>query len=243
MTLVSQIITDAYRETNLIPLGATPNTNQMAAGLNSLNRIISSTLGFEVNDELRDLNIGGDVDQTIYTEEWVPDNIRLLLNLTAAASFDLDPAPFDGQRFSIVDVGGNLATFNVTINGNGRRIEDAASVVENTDDLVKTWMYRADTGNWIVIATSEEADQMPFPEEFDDYFILMLAMRINPNYGQTLAPESVNRLSSMRSKIRSRYRKQINFMQADPGLVRYDDFYGWFGNAAFNSGRPWPWQM
>lgn len=243
MTLVSQIITDAYRETNLIPLGTTPNTSQMAAGLNSLNRIISSTLGFEVNDELRDLNIGGDVDQTIYTEEWVPDNIRLLLNLTAAASFDLDPMPFDGQRFSIVDVGGNLSTFNVTINGNGRRIEDAASVVENTDDLVKTWMYRADTGNWIVIETSEEADEMPFPEEFDDYFILMLAMRINPNYGQSLAPESVNRLNSMRSKIRARYRKQINFMQADPGLVRYDDLYGWFGNTAFNTGRPWPWQM
>jgi hypothetical protein len=238
MTLLSSIITDAYRETNLIPMGASPNTNQTTEALNRLNPLILSTVGYEAGDELQDLNYGGEYDQSTVINDWIPDNTRLVLNLESAVTLYLDPEPYEGQLIGIVDAGSNLATYNLTLNGNGRNIEGASTLVLNTDDTASRWMYRADTGNWVKIETLEDTDEMPFPSEFDDYFVLMLAMRLNPRYGQNMAAESVERLRSMRVRLRARYRRKTFDILTDPGLVRRD-CYGF--DASFETGRHWPW--
>jgi hypothetical protein len=227
MTLVSSIITDAYRESNLIPLIATPSANQVTEALRRLNNIIMSTVGNEAGDELRDLNYGGDYDQSTCLREWLPRNVRLVLNLDAAVSLDAHPYPFEGQRLSFIDVGDNLNTYNVTISGNGRLIEGASSVTLSVDGDSRQWMYRSDTGNWVKIEELEEDDDMPFPLEFDDYFITALAMRLNPRYGQELHPLSLEALRRSRSQLRSRYRSRISYTPTDPGLVAYDDYYSY----------------
>jgi hypothetical protein len=239
MTLVSSIITDAYRETNIIPMAGSPSTAQSTEALGRLNNLIQSVMGFEVGEDLTDLNYGGDYDQSTLIRDWVPDDARLVLNLTAAVTLQLDPTPYEGQRVAVVDAGSNLATYNLILDGNGRNIEGAATLTLNTDDTTKHWMYRADTGNWVLIETLETTDQMPFPAEFDDFFITMLAMRINPRYGQSLAPETMERLRNTRSKIRARYSKRRYDVVTDPGLVRRE-YYG-FDSNLFSSGRVWPW--
>lgn len=205
MTLVSDIVQRAYRVSNLIPLGVTPNAAQTTEALAYLNSLLLSTVGNEAGDGLDDILVGTTYDESDMLTQWVPSNVRLVLNLTAARTFYLDPTPQDGQRFSIVDVDGNLATYNVTINGNGRNIESAATLTLNTNSLSRQWMYRADTGNWVRIATVVAADSMPFPQEFDDYFIIMLALRVNPSYGQALAPESLKMLARSRNQLHARY--------------------------------------
>lgn len=206
MTLASTIITDAYRESNLIPLGGTPSTNQVNEGVSRLNNILESSIGNEIGNELHDINVGGPYDDNAAYDFWVPNNSRLVLNLSAALTLYLDPDPYDGQRLAIVDALGTLPTYNLTINGNGRQIEGASSVIINDDYIAKEWMYRGDTANWIVVTPIVAADEMPFPSAFDDYFIMMLALRLDPMHGQGFSPEQVDILKRARRNIRSRYR-------------------------------------
>lgn len=219
MTLVSDIIKRAYRECNLIPLVSDPSANQSTEALPLLNSIIMSTIGNEAGDEFTNLNYGGDYDQSDCISEWVPDNTRLILNLEAATTLYLDPMPYEGQRIAVADVSGNLNTFNLILDGNGRTIEDAATATLDTDGLNREWMYRADTGNWTRVAPLTTSDEMPFPIEFDDYFIILLAIRLNPRYGQELSSQSFETMKRSRGQLRSRYRGKNYYITADPAIV------------------------
>lgn len=207
MSLASDIITAAYRESNLVPIVSTPSTAENTEGLRLLNNLILSTIGSEAGQELRDLNIGGEFDQSDFTSNGVPDNARLILNLAAAKTLELDPQPYEGQRIAVADAGNNLTTHNLTLDGNGRRIEAAATLVLATSGMSRQWMYRADTANWVRLTGLIAADEMPFPQDFDDYFIVSLALRLNPRHGRQLAQESIAALDRQRGQIRARYRK------------------------------------
>lgn len=240
MTLVSEIIKAAYRESNLIPLAATPSANQTTEALNRLNPIILTSLGFEAGDELADVNYGGDYSQSDSFGSWVPDNVRLVFNLSSAVTINLDPHPFDGQRLAFVDAAGNLATYNVTVDGNGRNVEGASSVTLSTNGDSRQWMYRADTGNWVKIEALDSSDEMPFPAELDDYFIISLAVRLNPRHGLVIPAESLEALKRYKTVLRTRYRNRNMFTPTDPGLVKPEDDYFGSSTTAFNRGYYWP---
>lgn len=242
MTLASDIISDAYRETNIIPLGVSPTANQTTEALTRLNAIISSLLGNEVGDPLDDINVGGDYDQSEILTTYIPDDSRLVLNLSNAQTFNLDPYPYEGQRLSFIDVGNNLATYNVVLDGNGRNIEGSATLTLSTNGDSRQWFYRADTGNWVKATTLISSDAIPYPTEFDDFFVTTLAMRINPRYGQSLRPETIESLKRMRSQLRSRYHA---YRQVAPDLdtrgFLNDPFYYRNNSEAFDKGLPfWP---
>lgn len=237
MTLVSTIITDAYRESNIIPLVATPSTNQTTEALRRLNTLILSSVGNEVGDELCEINYGGDFDQTLAIGQWVPDNIRLILDLTATTTLNLDPYPYEGQRLAVNDVAGNLATYNLTLNGNGRLIEGSSSLVLSTNSEARQWLYRSDIGNWVRINELISSDSMPFPIEYDDFFVTTLAVRLNPRYGQSLSQETIQALTRARGQLRSRYRMKGYIAPSDPGLINPKDLYAYgYGQDQFGLG-------
>lgn len=240
MTLASDIITRAYRETNLIPLVATPNANQQAEALTLLNGQLLAALGFEAGDDLSDLNIGGQFDQSSICSQWVPENARLVLNLTGALTLELHPQPYDGQRLAIADAGANLATYNLTLNGNGRQVEGVANLVLNVNGDARQWLYRADIANWVKVVTLAATDSMPFPAEFDSFFITRLALRLNPRYGQSLSQESGNELTRAETKLRARYRKPQRVQdKGSLGLLGSRRGAFGLGQADFNAGRTW----
>jgi hypothetical protein len=241
MTLVSSIIDQALRETNIIPLGTSASSAQSAAALLHLNPLVLSTVGREAGDELTDINFGGEArfDQSSYVESWVEDDTRLILNLSAADTVKLDPRPYEGQRFAIVDVGNTLDTHNLTIDPNGRKIEGSPNdLVLSTEGIDRQWMYRGDTGNWVRIASLATSDEMPFPVEYDPYFIIMLAARINPSYGQALAPETVKMLARAKSSLNARYRKKDYVAPTDVGLVDVHERHYSSGMTPFYTGYP-----
>lgn len=217
MTLASDTITRAYRETNLIPLVGVPNANQVTEALTLLNGQFLASIGHEVGAELADLNYGGAFDESSCCSQWVPANARLVLNLAGATTLKLHPQPYEGQRLAIVDAASNLDTANLTLNGNGRLIEGAQSLVLNTKGDNRQWLYRADIANWVKITALLATDTMPFPQEFDSFFITRLAMRLNPRYGQSLAQETVKELQAIEAKLQARYRKPANVN--DPGAL------------------------
>lgn len=239
MTLVSDIIQQGFRDANLIPIGSSPTTNESAEGLKRLQVIISSTLGNEAGEPLTVFPVGDNNVNATWTipsvPTWLPLNVRVLCNLTAAQTLYLNPQPQDGSRVAVVDASGNFATYNLTLNGNGRTIESATTAVLSTNSLTREWFYRADTGNWARVSDLATSDQMPFPQEFDDLFIVSLAMRLNPRNAQETSQESIAMMERSRAQFRSRYSQTI-VPPPDPGVMR--NSYIWTGG---NINNGWTW--
>lgn len=215
MTQVSDIITDAFRESNLIALGTSPSPAEMTEGLARLQAVILSTLGNDVGYNMEDWTL------VSATSIFTPSNLaltaaqasaytvkpqsRLIANLASATTIDLDPMPQDGQRFSVIDASSNFATQNLSIDGNGRRIDGGTSMVLSTNGVRTEFFYRSDLAEWLVISDLDTTDDLPFPEDYDDYFITKLAMRINPRYGRPLPPEVQARYLEQQQQIIDRY--------------------------------------
>lgn len=212
MTLVSSIITQSLRETNIVAVGANPTPKEAEEALDRLQSLVLSVLGNEVGYVLEDWNVAN-ANTILMPSSFVQDTTaffvapqsRLVCNLTVATTLDLDPQPQDGQRVSVVDALNNFATRNLTLDGNGRLIEGATTKVLNTNGKQIQWVYRADKATWVVVDPLISTSEMPFPEEFDDYFIIMLAMRLNPRFGRPLADESAKRLEQQREQMILRY--------------------------------------
>lgn len=225
MSLVSDIITDAYRRGNLVAVGAAPTAAEQTEALRYLNRIVKSVLGNEVGDQLFSVPIGtSEIIRPANYPQWgqdpggdwvVPKNARVNANLTEALTIYLHPAPADGTRFAVSDGAGTLGTYNLTVMGNGKSIEDANSVVLSTSGLDREWIYRADLGNWQRVSPLISSDTFPFPEEFDDYFISLLMLTINPSHGSQIDAQSQQLMMRSKSQLRARYRQPTAVRQPE----------------------------
>lgn len=208
MALASEIIRAAYRESQIIAISASPTASEAAEALDRLNAILASVMGSEVGRSLRDLTIGGEYDQSVIVGDYVPEDTRLVIN-GGGTTYRLHPRPYDGQRVAVADAGYTFDTANVTLDGNGRRIETTATVTLATEGMARQWMYRADTGNWVRLTDLAAGDTMPFPTEFNDYFITMLAMRLNPRHrSENMSAESVAAFQRQEGQLMARYRKR-----------------------------------
>ncbi len=259
MTTVTEIINDAFRQSNLVAAGQSPTGPQSTEALRYLNRIVKSVFGHEVGEPLRAIPIGsGNISRPsgypwwndVPDNDWfVPENTRVMLNLENSVSLYLHPEPDNGSRFAAIDVAGNLSTYNVTVYGNGRLIEGVDSIILSTDDTNSEWFYREDIATWVKYAALLADDIFPFPEEFDDFFITVLAIRLNPSYGAALDPQSQLLLNRSRTQIRARYsikvptRSELALirmpkMAADRDLLGASyDLYD--PNSMFEKGWPW----
>lgn len=259
MTTVSQIITDAFRVSNLLAIGTSPTTAQQDEALRYLNRIVKSVFGNEAGELLKPFALGKNnvtrPDGTVYFDDemstdWcVPDNVRFVCNLESARTIYLPASPDDGARFGVIDVSGNFSTTGLTINGNGRNIDGAATLALSTDGYSGEWFYREDLGNWVAYAPLTLVSTFPFPEEFDDFFITLLAVRMNPAYGAMIDEQANMIMRRAKAQLQARY-QQHQEVYPELGVTRLTDMaidrdfydFGWgFGssNAKFNRGYGW----
>lgn len=227
MTLISSIIVDAFRESNILPLGKAPTADQGAEALRLFNEIVASIYGNDAGEFLLDWPLGNygrespryDISWTEHRINHPPINRRLIAVNEEAKRIYLTLRPQDGSRMGIADPFGRLAAFPVTLDGNGRTIEGGLMLVLNTNGLDAEWFYRADLGEWVRITNLLATDALPFPQKFDAMFIILLAMRINPRYGRTLDEQSVVVLKSRRREFVARY------LQSQP--LEIDDSISW----------------
>lgn len=244
MTTVASIIQDALRETNLIPLGTVPTAVQTAEAFRLLSTIVAGVLGNEAGENLSPFALGqNDINSPKGYPWWandlpgnvfVPTNMRIMCNLTGPGTVNLSPRPHDGARMGVVDVSQNFSEFPLTINGNGRSIEGEASMVYDTDGEIRQWIYREDLGNWVTVIPLDAAGEMPWPPEFDDVFIVMLAMRLNPRYGQVMHPASVEALKNGMMKFSARYGQSTTQMPVENGLLYLTHWNRFWGYGAQN---------
>lgn len=259
MTLTSDILSDAYRQSNLIAIGVPLTTAQQTEALRYLNRIVKSVLGNEVGDPLTAFPIGRDnINRpsgypwwdTVPSNDWfVPNNIRVMLNITAPISLYLHPDPNDGSRFAAIDTSGDLSTYPATVYGNGRTIENALSIVLNTNGYDAEWLYRGDLGNWQKCIPLNYGDTFPFPEEFDFFFIGQLAMHLNPTFGVQMDGQTQATFARAKTQLRARYTQNIP-ARSELALIRPtkmaadrdqwgNTYWLYQPNAMFDKGWPW----
>lgn len=149
MTLASSIITDAYREGNLIPVGTSPTTSEQTEALRKLNRFIAGVFGEEMGENLTDwpvplpqrtapiaanypalpfpMGLDGDLmgtaSPTSMSNQFAftpPSNVRIVFGGVAGTLY-FPESPADGARMAIVQGSGagDSATDGATLTLNG----------------------------------------------------------------------------------------------------------------------------
>lgn len=227
-SMLSELVTKGLREAGIIEVGENPEAAEYEEAADRLRNLISSLLGYELGEPLKAVNYGQSgltnpyakaLDQSANIQSiYVPANARLVFNIGVATTVYLNPNPDDGARFGLIDNGGNFATYNVTVNGNGRKIETTNTVVLNSNSQNREWFYREDLANWVRVDTIGDSDIPPLPPEFDDFLITLLAFRLNPRYGAETSQEMTVVLKDMKKKFQSRYRQKTEVGSED-GLV------------------------
>jgi hypothetical protein len=149
----------------------------------------------------------------------VPQDRYVNMFTGQAYSLLMPPSPGDGARLTFIDVGGTLASFPVTLLGNGNLVNQNASETLSTNNSITSFMFRRDLANWQPVSpvTLIDTASMPFPEEFDDMFVIELATRINPRYGKEMSEVTMQVYESIRSRFMGRYMQDNS--SANPDIL------------------------
>ena len=240
---VQQIVTDALRESNLIPVGEAPGSDQSAEALRLLNRIVAGVYGNDVGERLDTWLVGTIPSMPLWTSlqwQYLQGDYRVYVNANSAQSLYMPAAPQDGDRIGLLDVNGNFATYNVTLIPNGKKVEGSISnFVANTNSFNRVWMYSAEDGDWKKISELVLTDTFPFPTAVEDAFVTMLALRLNPRYGRSLSPETNAAMVRAMSLLKARYRRKNN-MPVPAGLLLTPSQIQAQGGYARTDGNPFP---
>lgn len=245
MATLTDIVTAGFREAGIIPVGESPDSAEATEGLAKLTTLISNLIGWELGEHLTDINYGtnglssnrqeGEDATSFINDSYIPMNTRLIINTNVAKTLYLPPNPKDGARIGIFDASANLATYNITLNGNSRKIESSNSITLSTNSLVREWFYRADLGNWTRIASLVGSDSSPFPTEYDDMLAIMLAYRLNPRYGAETSGETQTTLMNLKKKFKTQY-KQTREVGIEDALLRLGPKWYKSSVSTFNRG-------
>jgi hypothetical protein len=142
----------------------------------------------------------------------------------------------------IADPFGRLAAFPVTLDANGRTIEGAATKVLNVNGLVPGMVLSRRPWAMGEAHVASATDQNPFPDDFDNFFITLLALRLNPRYGRKMDDQSTMIFKSEKQKFVARY-LQSQPLEMDDSISwpfmstqSYDQQREFSSNRAFNRG-------
>ena len=212
MTLVSSIIEASFRELRALDWDRNMSRLQVDEALERLDSWVRSQNGMDLGEQYSDWPLGdfgvNPQDLALYLINdpvRPPEGSRIIHNTNQAMTVYFPFDPEDGARVAYTDPFGRADTYNITFDGNGRTIEGSQSIVINLNNLVREWIYRSDLGNWMRVNSLQLTDEFPFPPEFDDYFIIGLAMRLDPRYEENLNPMSVTRYKQIKKMFYARY--------------------------------------
>lgn len=233
-TLISQIITDAFENENIVPLGASPTTAETTRALRLLNQIVDEWVTTAAGELLYDWQVppaatapqngqmrnprdpyGDDAVATAFP--YPPNNRRIVTQLTGPETIYFSQYPNDGSIMEVADAGSASAT--LTINANGRQIENAASVSLDPSAVTeRRWFFRADLQSWqrLEELVNDSSGASPFPKKYDALLAAELSIRLLTAFGREPSPSTVG----IRDRGLTRFRAQ--YKQYTPTKQTYD---------------------
>lgn len=216
MATLQSIIRRAYRESQILDINAAPSAEQENEALEILRGIIRRHIRPPVMTVwLGDVtNLKRQRGQTIRDFTPIVQNYAIpqdvYLNVVADKPYSvlLPNDPGDGARLVVIDVGSTLGSNPLTLVGNGNLVDGGADFTISTSGQRVEFMYRRDIANWVVVTEPGLSQIVPFDTMFDDMFVIELAMRINPRYGDGMSEITLLGYQSMLSLFNGRYQSQ-----------------------------------
>lgn len=223
MTACSVIIRRAYRGSNIIPVGTQPTLAQVTEGLEVLNSGLQSLIGNGFFENLQDWpvpyvqrvggtaanppNYPGSGYPAVHLNNNFPaKNVRIVWDGSERTVY-MPENPPDGAFMALVKSAGNGHDTPglLTLSGNGRTIEGSADYLSTTA-VTRQWFYRGDLADWVQIKPALlVTDDIPFPDEYDDFWISGLTIQLSPMYGKTIQAATTATNSRTLSAMRARY--------------------------------------
>lgn len=222
MATLQLIIDRAFREQQVLDIGETPSAAQTAEALPILQGILTRaviqkpqtivTLGTAPVTGIRARpRRFDDLTGTVA----LPQNVYVNCRLTGPKTILMPFNAGDGARVVIIDVAGNFATNSLTLDGNGSLVDGVLSSVLATNGQRADFMYRRDLAEWRSVSPLIASSTVPFPDEYDDMFVLLLAIRLMVRYGRELDQSSMGILNEMRTRFQDQYRRTTSDLEAD----------------------------
>lgn len=224
MATCAQTIKSALRKLRVIPMGTEPSAEQAAEGLQQLEELTRSWLGFGASHPVVDQRL-----DTYYVLTPDTPSVRFFA-LGSSTSITLPQEPRDGARVLLVDAAGTLAANPITLIRSGLRIEGlAADLVLNTNNMNRMWTFRADLADWTRASDLTLLGEIPFPSDFDDAIALLLARAMGNSYGVRLGPDDNQRADEAENRLSGRYVAPLPF-QFDSATASMGGAtrYGWW---------------
>lgn len=218
MATARTIIRRTLRKLGVLGLNQQADAGHEAEALEELQSTVADLLGFGAMEELLPRRI----DASYEIDPRLP-GLRLLC-VNGGVTVTLPKTPADGARVAIVDVNGQAATSPITLARNGFLIEGAAADLSlNTASVNRTYVFRADLGDWRRATDIAIDSALPFPDDLDDSLVLIFARQTQGLFNGRLTPPDAERARAARQKIRGRYVK--------PGFAQFDSAISTLGGA------------
>lgn len=184
------IINRAYRKLGSLEPGVDAEAEEMADGFIALNSMCRVLAGTVIGPRLS--------PQPMTTNLQAENGGFYQCALTSAATITAPANPKSGARFGLADAAACFAVNPLTINPNGRLLENSTTPPAlATNGLSRIWFFDADTANWI-----READlasvgvSPPYPDRLIDFMPDMLAVFMASEVEKDALGDDVVSLSS-----------------------------------------------
>ncbi len=257
-TLISQIITDAFFNDNIVPLNGTPTTAEQTRALRLLQQIVDEWVTSCAGELLNDWRIPGDTatapvtgqqrdprdpygDNAIATVyPYPPINHRLVTKITSAQTVYMPQYPNDGSIIDLADAGSS--SVNLTLDANGRKIESAATVVLDPSAVgERRWFFRADLQNWqrMTTLTNDSVGVSPFPSKYDALLAAETTIRLLAGLGKSPSESTLGIRDRGLTKFKAQYKQYTPTVQTYDieNIQSYRVDYGNLGNqGSFTNG-------
>ena len=236
-TAVLKLLSDAYRENNLIPVGGTPTDNEQAEALDLFNQFCNGIFGYELGENLSDWQVPGalrtatvaanfpqlpypmDTDQNLQSlpiandldaniYPYPPKNSRIIYGSASAANVNTIWFPERPENGSRMEVVCTAAaTQPLVLDGNGRTINGALTVNLTPPFATLYFFYESSIADWSSIGQATLASNSPFPMHFDSLLVTAVGYRLCPRHGVEPRTGTTNEMAQALKRLKAYYRQ------------------------------------
>lgn len=173
-------------------------------------------------------------DVEITSSERLRRQDRALVSASGSIELHLPPAPKDGMKVNIVDVGARFGANPVLVNRNGRLINNLAShSLLNVNGANVVYTYREDSSSWHMLNTVMELGvEVPLPQEFLGHLGAWVAVEAWEEFrgGQSAGGRLLQRADDGERCIRARFAPDMTarldpFFSYDLTEVQHGSFH------------------
>lgn len=179
------IIKSALRKLGDLPDDEDPPASEFDSAVVSFNSMLKAMHGVMIGPRLSPQQMSGSMQ--------AENGGFYQASLSGVATLLSPKKPKSGQRFGVIDVGGNFST-NILSVSHGAQLLEGAAVDQtlNTDGVLRVWFFDADTGNWIREQDVANVNQPPpYPDRLNSYLPYMFAAFLAAEYGNDIRPDVV----------------------------------------------------